>query len=117
MSDAVKAAYWPAFKAAGFLRPALVKQSGKPAVTVDVKYTQPSARRFDGSVGSQEHSMKYQRDDLPYLREGDPVSFLDADGVVIRAERFKVREAWFVGEFPGDDTSGFWRRALLTQIV
>lgn len=108
--------FWAANKDAGFLDPALVKQSGKPAVTVDVKLIQPSERRFDGVVLSQEYEIKYRYNDLPALAEGDPVSILDGDGVVIRAKRFKVRESPFVpDEVQG--ASGFFRHALLTRIV
>lgn len=115
MTDFDRSVFWPEFKAAGMLSPAAVKQAGKPRVLVDVRYSQPSDGI--GSQVSQQHSIKYQHADLPYLAEGDLVDFLDADGAVIRAQRFKVREAPLVSNNPGDDTSGYFRHALLTRIV
>lgn len=117
MSDFDRSVFWPELKAAGMLRAVVVKQSGKPAVNVDVKYAQPTERRFDGSASSQEHSIKYQHADLPYLAEGDLVSFLDDAGAVIRAERFRVRECPLVSALPGDDQSGYFRHAVLTRIA
>jgi hypothetical protein len=107
--------FWAENKTAGFLDRAQVKQSGKPVVTVDVKYIGPHERRFDGAVLSQQHEMKYRRDDLPFLSEGDPVSFLDSAGAVIRAKRFRVREAPYVPD-EQRGASGYFRWALLTQI-
>lgn len=115
MSDFDRTIFWPEFKAAGFLRAARVRQEGHAPVDCDVKYTQPTDFKFGGAIGSQEHSIKYQHSDLPYLGEGSTVEFLDAEGEVIRAERFKVRQASAVSDDPGDDRSGFFRHALLTR--
>lgn len=116
LADTYGPVFWAADKAAGMLDPALVKQSGRPAATVDVKLIQPHGRGFDGAVLSQDFEIKYRRDDLPNLSEGDPVSFLDEDGVVIRSKRFRVREAPFV---PDEErgASGYFKRALLTRVV
>lgn len=111
-----RSVFWPAYKAAGFLRPALVKQSGKPAATVDIKYVQPDEQRLDGAVASRDHAIKYQHADLPFLAEGDAVSMLDANGVVIKTERFRVRQVPMISNDPGDDRSGYFRWAVLTRI-
>ena len=95
MSDFNQALFWPAFKAAGFLRPALVKQSGRLAATVDVGYVEPETLRFD-QTRSKDYEIEYQCADLPALAEGDMVTFLDADGVPIPKAKFRVREAPFV---------------------
>ena len=116
MSDFDRSLFWPELKSAGMLRSALVKQSGRLPVTVDVKYEQPTNAIF-GQAASQDHQIEYQAADLPALTEGDPVSFLDDAGVVIRAERFKVREAPFVSSDPATDRTGFFKLALLTRIA
>jgi hypothetical protein len=113
--DFDRSVFWPAFKEAGMLRSVSVKQSGKQAVTVDVKYEQPTQRIF-GQQASQDLTIQYQAADLPYLKEDDPVTFLDAAGAPIRTERFKVREAPYVSANAGEDRSGYFKYALLTQI-
>lgn len=115
MNDFDRSIFWPEFKAAGMLRVASVKQAGKSATIVDVKYSQPTDTLSQQL--SQEHSIKYQHADLPNLAEGDTVSFLDAAGAVIRAERFRVRSAALVSNEPADDRSGYFRYALLTRIA
>lgn len=118
--DFDRSVFWPELKAAGMLRSALVRQSGRSVAVVDVKYVQPTELRLDGSQGSQQHSIKYQHHDLPRLAEGDLVTMLDDDGKEIRSERFRVREAPAIvdsGSPGGSDRSGYFRWALLTRIT
>lgn len=112
----MRAEFVDAFADAGLWSPAQVKSGGRTA-TVQVGYRQPTENIF-GQQASQQHAIDYRASDLPKLAEGDPVSFLDDDGAVIKTRRFKVREAPFV---PGDAIAGtqgdgFWKRALLTQL-
>lgn len=113
--DFDRSVFWPEFKAAGMLRSAWVKQAGRAAVTVDVKYEQPTTRIF-GAQASQDQTITYQAADLPYLAEDDLLTFLDADGNQILRERFKVREPAYVSSDPGQDRSGYFKLALLTRL-
>lgn len=115
MGDFDRSVFWPEFKAAGMLRAAWVKQAGRAAVTVDVKYEQPTTRIY-GQQNSQDHTIKYQAADLPYLKEDDLLTFLDDDGNHIRTQQFKVREAPYVPSDPGVDRTGYFKYALLTQL-
>lgn len=106
-----------AFIESGIWRPALVKQTGKPAVTVYVGYEQPTERIWGNAVGTDQHTIRYAAADLPALREGDSVKLLDAAGAVIATKRFIVREAPYVPQNALDHSGdGYWKRALLTQV-
>lgn len=102
--------FWPAFKAAGMLRPVKVKQA-----VVWVGYVEPDTLRFD-QTRSTDYEIEYQTADLPNLAQGDPVLLLDAALVPIAKAKFRVREAPFVPDIPAEGNDGTFRRALLTKL-
>lgn len=110
--------YWRANDLAKMLRRALVKQSGKPAVIVKVKPETTTSNPL-GAV-SKDRVIKYRRDDLPNLGEGDAVSFVDDADAVIRDERYKVRQPTSTertdSPFNAGASDGYFRFALLTQV-
>lgn len=108
--------FWPHFKAAGFLRRALLKPSGKPAVAIDVHWDEPSQTRLDGAAISTEYAIEYEYASAPTLAAGDAVTLLDDDDVPIPKSKFSVRTQPIVPDEWRDDKSGYWRRAVLTKL-
>jgi hypothetical protein len=115
MSDLNEAAFWPQFKAAGFLTRVRVKPTGRPQVDVDVGFVMPNRDKFGGGVASTEYEIEYQFHELPTLAEGDPVTKLDAAGLPIKTEKYKVRQAPFVAD-QGTASTGYFRHAVLTKL-
>ena len=106
------------FVAAGLWIPIRVTSDASPPVVTDThaSYRAPDTVRVTGSV-SDDHEIEYVADDLPDLAERDRVDLLDDDGVAITGKAFTVRQAPYVTDNPGDDQSGYFKRALLTRIV
>jgi hypothetical protein len=99
--------FWPAFKDAGLLVPAVIN-GGSPVVYVG--YEEPDVLLLDGSQ-SKQYMIEYQLDDVPDLAEGDAVV------LTLRGQdvAFVVREPARVPDNPAQGSDGFWRRALLTR--
>jgi hypothetical protein len=118
MMDFDRSVFRDAFAEAGMWVPIRATSQGSPAVSVDlfVDYRAPDNIRVNGSI-SDDHEIEYVADDLPDLREGDSIVFLDADGDPIAGRSFRVRAPPFITDNPGDDQSGFFKRALLTRIL
>lgn len=95
------AVFWLAFRDAGLLVVANVRQSGAPAKNVDVGLVRPGEVMGFGFV-STEYEIEYQSADLPKLGEGNAVT--------IGAEKFRVREA------PQTQGDGFFSKAKLTKL-
>jgi hypothetical protein len=111
-----EALFWPALIAAGgALRKVRVKMTGLPSTDVYVKWDEPT--NFLLGNLSLDYQMEYQRDDLPTLAEGDPVTLLDDAGNPLAKGKFKVRQSPVVQDNPGDSRTGFFRHALLTKIA
>jgi hypothetical protein len=115
--DFDRSVFKPAFIAAGMWIPIRVTSQDSPPVVTDTHagYAQPGVVKVSGSMSS-EHQIKYQRDDLPELTEGDGVEFLDADGNPITGKSFRVREEPFVTDDPNDDATGYFMRVRLTKL-
>lgn len=104
--------FWPAFRAAGMLTFATLKQKGG-AVDVWVGFNRPDRPRFDGTSRSHDYEIEYQHADAPRLAEGDAVT-LWTDATKASGTKYVVREEPFVSEVDGTD--GFFRHALLTAV-
>ena len=115
--DDLRAEFKAAFVAAGFWKPARVTSDGSPQVVTDadVAYRRPDSTRLGGSI-SNDHEIEYVASDFPDLAEGDTVELIDDDGGVIAGSTFRVRQPPYITDNPGDDQSGYFLRALLTQI-
>lgn len=100
----------------GFMHRAQVKQRGRPAVIVNVKYEEPHSTRF-GVARSVDYTIEYQASDLPLLAQNDSVIMLDDDDQPIPKQKFIVREPPFVTEDPARGTDGTWKFAVLTQVT
>ncbi len=102
--------FWPAEKAAGMLcRARVLLEGATELVCVDVEYDRPDRDLITGAR-TRDYQMQYQYRDLPRLGEGDQVQITEPDGTVTS---FLVREEPFVDE---EQTTGFFRRALLTKV-
>lgn len=115
--DFDRSVFKPAFVAAGLWIPIRVTSQDSPPVEIDThaSYSQPAQLRVGASI-SNEHEIKYQADELPDLRQGDGVLFLDAEGNPISGSSFRVRAPPFVTDDPNDDQTGYFMRAQLTRV-
>lgn len=79
-------------------------------------FRRPDVPRFGSGALSTDYEIEYQYDDLPDLAENDGVVLLDENGDPLAGESYRVRQAPVVTDDPGDDRSGYFRRALLTKL-
>lgn len=106
-------ALWAAADAAGmhvgctFLQPG----SGVPK-TVTVNWAEPDVVNQIRGTQSKRYEIEYRHADMPDLKEGDPLSIHEPDGVTTD---YRVREAPYVDEQHGAD--GTYRCAVLTREV
>lgn len=104
--------FWPAFKEAGMLTFATLKQRGG-AVDVWVGFNRPDRPRFNGDGRSHDYEIEYQYADASRLAEGGAVT-LWADEDKSSGVKYLVREEPFVSDMDGTD--GYFRHALLSKV-
>lgn len=107
MADWDESVFLPAFVAAGMTKRATVSPGGGSEVVVDVLYSKPDARLAGGAVQSTQHTIEFESESLPDLREADPVA-IDGEGT------FRVREVPYID---GLEPTGFFVKALLTKLT
>ena len=105
------------FAAVGIWIPIRVTSTDSPPVVTDISagYAAPDVV-LQGSQISDQHEIEYRTEDLPALREGHRVDFLDEAGAAIAGKAFKVREPGYVDANSLTARDGYWRRALLTKL-
>lgn len=112
MSDfsAGVAAMWPAFRDAGFL---CVATDG--GGDFDVDYQAPGQYRNDGRQISNEHEIEYQHADRPDLAQDDLLSIAPAPAGT--TGNFRVRQAPYIRDTGGNASNGYFRCAVLTEVL